>query len=279
MTQAWSYQGKRVVIAGCFSGIGAACAHELVNLGAEVHGVDIRAPTAPMASFTAIDLNDPTAIDEAAKTVGGMIDGEIDALFNCAGLPQTFPAKQVVQVNFLGLRRWTEHWIPRIRRGGGVVGISSVVARDYARRLAALNEFIALTGQDAAEAWLDAHPDLVRDGYAFAKEALIVWTMRRAVELAGQGIRINCVCPGAVQTPMMPAFEQVAGALVIDVLTAPTGKRSTPEQQAWPLIFLNSDMASYVSGVALPVDGGLMGGSTSGALDLKAMLREAVKQV
>lgn len=271
MSEIWSYEGKRVVIAGCYSGIGAACAHELVRLGAEVHGVDIKASPVPLASFTQVDFQEFASIDAAVGAVGG----EIDALFNCVGLPQTFPPRDVVNVNFLGTRRWTEGWIPRVRRGGAIVSVSSVAGRSFEKHLPLLNEFIATADQQAGLDWAAAHPDAVGDGYGFAKEAIIVWTMDQAVALAGQGVRINCVCPGPTQTPMLAAFEQVASLAVIDVLTAPSGRRSTPEEQAYPLIFLNSDAASFISGVALPVDGGFMGGVTSGRLDLRAMIRGA----
>ena len=76
----WSYEGKRVVIAGCFSGMGEAAAQELVRLGAEVHGVDVRESKVPMASFRTVDLKDRASIDAAVAGIGG----EIDSLFNCA---------------------------------------------------------------------------------------------------------------------------------------------------------------------------------------------------
>src|ERR1700683_1257739 len=120
----WAYEGKRVVVAGCFSGMGEATARELVRLGAEVHGVDVRDSAVPMASFHRVDLKDPASIDAGVSAIGG----EIDGLFNCAGLPQTFPAVDVMKVNFIGMRHWTESWIPKMRRGSGVVTIASNAA-------------------------------------------------------------------------------------------------------------------------------------------------------
>jgi NAD(P)-dependent dehydrogenase (short-subunit alcohol dehydrogenase family) len=104
MTDPWCYAGRRVAIVGCYSGMGEACARELVRLGAEVHGADIRPAPVALASFTELDLKDWSAIDSAVEAIGG----EVDAVFNCAGLPQTFPARDVVRVNFMGIRRWTE---------------------------------------------------------------------------------------------------------------------------------------------------------------------------
>ena len=75
MTDLLGYRGKRVAIAGCFSGMGEACARLLVEAGAEVHGVDIKPSPVSMASFTELDLKDPAAIEAAIAAIGGEIDG------------------------------------------------------------------------------------------------------------------------------------------------------------------------------------------------------------
>lgn len=271
MADVWSYAGKRVVVAGCFSGMGEACAAELVRLGAEVHGVDIRPSPVAMASFHQVDLKDRAAIDAAVAAIGG----EVDAVFNCAGLPQTFPAVDVVTVNFVGIRYWTEQWIPRIRAGGAIASISSTAGMNYLANLATLKEVIAIGDFAASVEWLKAHPETIRDGYGFSKELLNAWTQQQCVPLAAKGIRINAILPGPTTTPMMPDFEKVAGAGTIDVFTAPTYRRSAPAEQGNPLIFLNSDAASFVSGVCLPVDGGFLGGVTVGAIDMQALLAKA----
>jgi len=267
----WSYAGKRVVVAGCYSGMGEACARELVAQGAEVHGVDIRSSPVSLASFTTVDLKDWRAIDAAVAGIGG----EVDAIFNCAGLPQTFPAIDVVRVNFLGIRHWTEGWLPRLRSGGAICSISSLAGMNWQARLPLLKDVIALPDEASALAWLEANPEIVADGYGFSKELLNVWTMTQAVALAPRGIRINATMPGPTQTPMMPAFEKVAGAAVLDAFTAPTGRRSTPEEQALPVVYLNSPAAVFISGVLLAVDGGFLGGMSTGAIDLAALRASA----
>ena len=80
-----TYQGKRVVVSGCYSGMGEATAKLLLQLGAEVHGLDYKQSSLRLASFTQTDLRDPASIDAAAARIGG----KVDALFNCAGLAQT----------------------------------------------------------------------------------------------------------------------------------------------------------------------------------------------
>lgn len=272
MGDIWSYEGKRVAIVGCFSGMGEACARELVRLGAEVHGADIRPSPVDMASFTQVDLTDWSSIDKAVDAIGG----DIDALFNCAGLPQTFSADKVVRVNFMGIRRWTEKWLPHMNRGGAICSISSLAGMGYLQRVPQLREFIALGGEQAMLDWIAANPDAVADGYSFSKELLNCWTQIEAVRLAKQGIRINATMPSPVKTPMFGDFEKVAGAAVLSAFTEPSGRFCEPAEQGNPLVFLNSDAASFISGVCLAVDHGTHGGVMTGEIDMQQLIAQAV---
>src|SRR5690606_16008552 len=81
MSDILGYKGKRVIVSGCFSGMGEATARMLIDLGAEVHGFDYKDVSLPLASFNKVDLRDPQSIEAGVAAVGG----KIDALFNCAG--------------------------------------------------------------------------------------------------------------------------------------------------------------------------------------------------
>jgi len=102
------YENKRVIVSGCFSGMGEATARQLLDLGAEVHGLDFKESSLELASFTQVDLRDPATIDAAVAGIGG----KVDALFNCAGLPQTAPPMDVMKVNYAGTRYLTEQVLP-----------------------------------------------------------------------------------------------------------------------------------------------------------------------
>lgn len=264
-----SYEGKRVAIVGCASGMGEACARALVDQGAEVHGADVRESPVPLASFTALDLKDWAGIELTVKSIGG----QIDALFNCAGLPQTFPAADVLAVNFLGIRHWTEQWLPRLREGGAIVTISSLAGMRYLTRLPMLKEVIAMRDADAFQAWAAANADVVGDSYSFAKELLNCWTQMLAQELAPRRIRANVTMPSPTQTPMIAAFEQLAGEERLKSFYGPMGRRSTAEEQAQALLLLNSDAASFINAVCLPVDGGYYGGMSVGTLDAPGLFQ------
>jgi NAD(P)-dependent dehydrogenase (short-subunit alcohol dehydrogenase family) len=88
------------------------------------------------------------------------------------------------------------------------------------------------------------------------------------MDLAQRNIRVNCISPGPTQTPMMGAFEDFAGADLINKFAEGAGRRSRPEEQAYPLIFLNSKAASYVSGENFVTDGGTLGALMTGRLVL-----------
>jgi len=268
MSDYLTYKGKRVVVSGCFSGMGEATAKLLLQLGAEVHGLDYKPSKLALASFTQTDLRDPKSIDAAAAKIGG----KVDALFNCAGLAQTFPPVDVMKVNYIGARRLTEALLPRMAPGSAVATIASTAGLGWSRRVPVLMGLIQIEGFEGAVDWCERNLDTVREGYSFSKEVVIVWTMMSATRLIKRGIRMNCTLPGPTQTPMMAEFESATQKSIIDAATQPINRRSTPDEQAGPLVFLNSDAASYLNGVALAVDGGFLGGIATGQIDPKSLM-------
>jgi len=253
-----NYSKKQVVVVGCFSGMGEATARLLAEIGAEVHGLDFRETDLKLASFRKVDLRDPASMADAVTH----IDGKIDALFNCAGLPHTAPPMDVMKVNFLGTRTLTEALLPKLSDGGAIASISSTAGLGWSGRLDTIRELVATASFDEGVKWCEAHMDQVVEGYRLSKEALTLWTMLESTRLIrAHGIRMNCTWPGPTQTPMMNEFEKATPGASN---TFPMDRCATPEEQALPLIFLNSHMATHINGVALPVDGGFMGAFSSG---------------
>lgn len=272
MSDILGYKGKRVIVSGCFSGMGEATAKLLLELGAEVHGLDFKDSSLPLASFTNVDLRDPASIDAAVAGIGG----KVDALFNCAGLPQSFPPLDVMKVNFIGLRHLTEQVLPLMGPGGAIASIASTGGLGWSRRIPTNMEFVTTKGYDAAVAWCEAHlDDVVKEGYSFSKENVIVWTQFMGAHLIKKGIRINCTLPSPTQTPMMATFEAASGKDVVAAAAEPMGRYSTPAEQAAGIVLLNSALASIVNGVVFPVDGGFMGGVATGQVDLSVMMRRS----
>ena len=280
MSDILGYKGKHVIVSGCFSGMGEATAKILLDLGAEVHGLDFKPSALPLASFNQIDLRDAASIEAGVAAIGAKIGGaKIGALFNCAGLAGggAFPAMDTFKVNFVGTRHLTECVLPLMGPGSAIISISSTGGLGWSRRIPTHMELLMTKGFDAAVAWGEAHLDQVAEGYAFSKEAVIVWTQFMGAQLIKQGIRINCSLPSPTQTPMMQIFHDTSGKDIVDAAAEPLGRYTTPAEQAGPLVLICSDAASVVNGVVLPVDGGFMGGLTTGQVDISKMMGGAAK--
>jgi NAD(P)-dependent dehydrogenase (short-subunit alcohol dehydrogenase family) len=245
------YQGRRVVVSGAASGMGAAATRTLVELGAEVHALDVRDIDAPVKQSIHCDLRDPDSIDAAAAK----IPGEIYAHFNCAGLPGApFSNLDTMLVNFVGLRHLTEALVPRIEQGGAIASITSVAGMGYKKNLENVNALIATADFAEGKAWCEDHPDAA-NGYIFSKQCIIVYTMVRAVDLVPRQIRVNCLSPAPTDTPMLPSFHnQVSKDFIEEHFLAPIGRNATSEEMGDPLIFLNSHAARFISGQNLFVD-------------------------
>lgn len=247
--------------------MGAAVVRILQSLGAEVHVIDLKEPPAGVASYHPADLRDPDATREAVEAVGG----RVHALFNCAGLPGgRFSDLDTMLVNFAGMRHLSDVVVERMGEGAAISTISSAAGAGWAANVAKWVPLVRTEGFASAKRWLEEHPEEIASGYAPSKEAIIVWTIWRAFELAKSGIRVNCISPGPTDTPMMPAFEEQVGKAFMDNYPIPLGRRSTPEEQAYPLIFLNSDAAAFITGENILTDGGTMGALAVGALDVSA---------
>ncbi len=262
------YEGKRVVVTGAASGMGQSCATILTELGAEVHGVDIKEGPAPVAAFHRCDLGDRQQIDETVGAVGG----PVDSLFNCAGLPTTAPAQQIVLVNLVGHRHLTESMLAAMPEGSSIGFISSGAGMGWMSNLGPLLELVATPDFDAARQWCLDHDELIAPNpYGFSKEAINAYVAKRGYELASEGIRLNSINPGPTDTPMMPSFVESIGAEFFEKLPKPLGRNARPEEQAWPLIMLNSPRSSYTTATNVFTDGGFSGGLFTGSIDFSAL--------
>jgi NAD(P)-dependent dehydrogenase (short-subunit alcohol dehydrogenase family) len=262
-----SYEGRRVLVTGGGgAGMGAAVVSELIRLGAEVHVLDLREPTAAVASFSRVDLKDPQAIADAA--------GEpFDALFNCVGVPGPpfMPALDTMLVNFAGVRLLTELVAERMPPGGAVASIASAAAAGWQAQLETYMPLVETDGFDAAREWCEANPDAVGAAYTPSKLALVIWTAYACAALGARGIRINCTLPGPTETPMLPDFRRKLRDGFWDEYPIPLGRFQTPEEQARALVFLNSDAAGGITGAALLTDGGTTSAAATGQVTLPAL--------
>jgi len=249
------YDGKRVVVTGCASGIGEHVASLLTELGAEVVGLDVRRPALQLKEFHEIDLADAASIDRAAAT----IDGPVDGLFNIAGVSSGIgdPLK-VVTINFLGTRRFTEAMVPKMPRGSAIANVSSLAASAYRENATVTAGLLDTETMADGIEWCQRNPAPVADGggYRLSKEAIILYGMATVAALGAKGIRINCTAPGVTDTPILDQLRSAYGQEFLDSFQTPLGRVAGPDEQASVLAFLNSDAARYITGQVIWVDGG-----------------------
>lgn len=232
---------SRFLVTGAASGIGAALVAQLLTQGHDVVGVD-------RADY---DLADPAAVEALIAAVGA-----VDGLANVAGVPGTAPPELVLRVNFLASRRLAQALVPRMAPGGCVVNVASLAARrpgvddSTAERLSiALDEevlaFAAAEGLTGPAA------------YDLSKKLLVAHTTALSAEGQKLGVRACSVSPGPVETPIIGDFRTSMGASV-DTAAELVGRHGTAGEVAAVVAFLLSAEASWVNGIDLPVDGGLI---------------------
>lgn len=275
MNDPLGYAGKRVIVGGGASGMGAATTAALVELGANVVVVDVKPPTTEGTEFQEIDLRDKASIDAGVAALAG----PVDALFCCAGLPgPPFSGVDVARVNFFGARHFIESLLPSLTKGAGIAWVSSNGGLGWQQNLELLTPALKAEGWDAGEAWMSGISETLDQGaaYPISKQLVNAYTASRAIRFyADHGVRINCTNPGPTATPMMPSFEETNGKKVVAASLGAIERYSTSEEQAWPLLFLNSPRSSYITGEALMVDGGFFGAMQTGEIDVAARFAEA----
>jgi NAD(P)-dependent dehydrogenase (short-subunit alcohol dehydrogenase family) len=241
---------KVCVITGSAGGIGREAALLFSKEGAKLCVADVdeeagesTATECADAFFFKVDVADPTNVEAMYSTVAERY-GRIDVLYNNAGimpaddnsvLATEVDAWQRVQdVNTKGVFLCCKYGIPHLleRGGGSVINVAS---------------FVALMGAATSQI-----------SYTASKGAVLSMTRELAVEFARRGVRVNALCPGPVETPLlMRLFDETPGALERRLVHLPMGRLAKAREVAQGALFLASDDASYVTGATFLVDGGL----------------------
>jgi NAD(P)-dependent dehydrogenase (short-subunit alcohol dehydrogenase family) len=247
--------GKTILITGVSSGIGARTAELAVQLGADIVGVDVRAPTQPISSFIETDISSPAALDALISR----LPKRLDAICNVAGVSGTLGVAKTLAINFYGLRALSEAVAPRLREGGAVVNVASIAGYGWRQNLERAKGLVGVQGFPDVDALVAEFGLKDEEGYPVSKEALLLWTMRAAQQpmFKDRGIRVNAISPGPVETPILLEFRAVLGNARVDSDITRVGRAGTSPDIAPAILFLCSDGARWINGANLPVDGGL----------------------
>ncbi len=244
-------EGRLALVTGAGQGNGRTLALGLAQAGARIIAADIQADAVQETAAQireqggtawafSLDVTNLQACNALAEQVGVEI-GAVDVLVNNAGIiireNTTSPHaaahwKKTFDVNVHGTFNVTHAWLPAIRSTRGcIVNLASIAA--FAGQAASL-------------------------GYSPSKGAIKMFTQSLAAELAPHGVRVNALAPGVIATPMTAATLDDPGRLASFMTRIPMGRVGETEDLVGPVIFLASDMARYVTGVTLPVDGGFL---------------------
>jgi NAD(P)-dependent dehydrogenase (short-subunit alcohol dehydrogenase family) len=246
---AFRYDGKRVVVVGGASGIGAATAQVVQDAGAEVVVMDLAEVTLPRAKAIRMNLAERASIEAAVDECGG----RVDALFSCAGVADGTPG--IERINFVGHRHLIDRMLAKdmLRRGSAICLISSVAGIGWEPILGRLAEVLDITDFDAAARWFI---DRGLANYMTTKQVIAAYVAREAFTFLKRGIRINAISPGATDTPLAQANKETWLGFGTDYRDAVGVKPFTPTEQAYPLVFLCSDAAAAITGTIVTSDAG-----------------------
>lgn len=249
---AYSYKGKRAVVVGGATGMGAAVAEVVKDGGAEVVVMDRAEITLGGVKTVQLDLSDKASIDAAVAECGG----PIDALFSCAGVADGTPG--IERINFIGHRYMIDRALEQdlLPRGSAIGMISSAAGLGWETNLGLLLEFLDVTDFDAATDWVVQHE---RATYMWSKQAINAYVAREGMRLLERGIRINAILPGPTDTPLARANADTWLSFGADYRERVGIEASSPLEQAYPLVFLCSAAAVGVSGITMITDAGFVG--------------------
>ncbi len=241
--------GKTALITGSTRGIGKATAYKLAQAGATVVvtgrngerakevAKEIAQETGGQAFGVELDISSPESVEKAYKEINGAV-GSVDILVNNAGItrdtlflrmkPQDW--EEVIRVNLTGTFLVTQRFLKDMlkKRWGRIVNVTSVVA------------FTGNVGQA---------------NYSSAKAGLVGFTKTLAKELASRNITVNAVAPGFIETDMTDVLPEDIKENYLKQI--PLGRMGKPEEVANVILFLVSDMASYITGEVIHVNGGM----------------------
>ena len=256
MKDYFGYKDKICVVTGASSGMGEATVKMLVDLGAKVYAIDINECRVDwITKFIKCDLSKKEDIDKAFLD----IPEHIDSFFGVAGLSGSkTDYRTTFDCNYTANMYITLNYLKnRMSKGGSIVYCTSTAGLEWKKFKKEQNKVVNCKTweevQSATKKLADNAPSTF--AYMYSKRCLSHFACIQSVEFGKMGVRVNNVLPGSTNTGMKQEFQDMVGSeegLIAQAGLA--GRLATSEEMAYPMVFLNSDMASFVSGLDMVVD-------------------------
>ncbi|MGI4896234.1 MAG: SDR family oxidoreductase [Janthinobacterium lividum] len=265
-----NYTGKVCVVTGAASGMGKATTEILIDLGAQVYALDYAAVNVPgVTKSLQLNLGNQAEVDAAMA----QLPTEIDAFFGVAGVSgdrHDFPA--TMAINFIANKYITDTYLfDRMRDGGAIAFVTSMGGINWEKHR---EEIAALTVADGWDATAKAVHDLGMDevpgtmAYVLAKRATNLYTAQVVGKFAAKNVRVNAIMPASTNTGLTDDFAKGVGGMENLISYAGfAGRLAESREMAEPLVFLNSPMASFISGEIMPIDFGGRTRELTGAVE------------
>ena len=265
MSESKRLEGQVMMITGAASGIGLACAERFVGEGAVVAGFDISPKpsgwteiekAAPGSTFTVGDVREAEAQNTWAREVKAA-HGRIDSIVTAAGVASGGP------VHLISTEEWQR--VQDINLTGTFLSVKAVIDTMLEQRSGTIITVASVEGLEGAEGG---------STYNASKGGVILLTKNLAMDYSRMGIRSNCICPGFIDTPLFrsvidsPGLEDFKAAIMEQ---HKIGRFGRPEEIAGAAFFLASEDSSFVTGHAIPVDGGYVAGHRYGHTKLMGL--------
>ncbi len=255
---AFRFDGKRVLVVGGATGMGAAAAELALDAGADVVVMDHADVKLAGVETIRVNLAEQASIDAAVDECGG----PVHVLLACAGVADGTPG--IERINFAGHRHLIDRMIAdgMLGRGAAIGFISSAAGLGWESQLEQIQELLATPDFESAAAWFVENN---KASYFDTKQAVCAYVASQALPMLKRGIRINALCPGPTDTPLAQANKELWLAAGADYRQEAGIETSEPMEQAYPLLFLCSDAAIAINGVTLISDAGWLSSGLTGS--------------
>ena len=256
MKDYFGYKDKICVVTGASSGMGKAVTEMLVDLGARVYALDLnKCDVSGIEKYIECNLSLKDNIDKAFKE----IPDHIDCFFGVAGLSGAktdyittfncdFTANKYITLEYL---------YERMSKGGSITYVTSTAGKYWQNYMKEQTPVIRALGFEGTVDSIKKIASVAPASFAyiFAKRCLSQFSCEQSIEFSKKGIRVNNVMPGATDTGMKDEFQNMAGGEEnLKASNGLAGRLATSEEMGYPIVFIGSDMASFISGIDLIVD-------------------------